>query len=68
MSDLIAELLSTARTSKDELIRENALDLLRKLAEDGLRGAWGAVAAIENAKRGMATIADAIHSKKKEKK
>jgi len=40
-SDLVAELLTTVRTGKTSLVRENALDLLYKLAADGVRGARG---------------------------
>jgi hypothetical protein len=50
MSNLIGELLSTVRTGKNELVRQNALDLLYKLASDGDRGARGAIAAVERAK------------------
>src|SRR5258708_34709054 len=49
-SELIGELLSTVRAGKNELVRQNALDLLYKLAADGDRGARRAIAAIERAK------------------
>jgi hypothetical protein len=50
MSELIGELLSTVRTGKNELVRQNALDLLYKLASDGDRGARRAIAAVERSK------------------
>jgi hypothetical protein len=49
-TDLIAELLATVRAGTNELVRQNALDLLYKLAADGDRGARGAIAAIERSK------------------
>ena len=48
--NLVGELLTIVRTGKTELVRQNALDLLYKLAADGMRGARGAIAAIERAK------------------
>ena len=48
-SDLVGELLTQVRTGKTELARENALNLLYKLAAVGHRGARGAIAAIERA-------------------
>jgi hypothetical protein len=48
--NLVGQLLLTVRTGKNELVRQNALDLLYKLASDGDRGARGAIAAIERAK------------------
>ena len=48
--NLVGELLTMVRTGKSELVRQNALDLLYKLAADGMRGARGAIAAIERAK------------------
>jgi hypothetical protein len=49
-SDLVAELLTTVRTGKTELVRQNAYDLLLKLREDEVRGARGAIEAIERSK------------------
>jgi hypothetical protein len=48
--NLVGELLTQVRTVKTELVRQNAVDLLYKLAGDGVPGARGAVAAIERAK------------------
>jgi hypothetical protein len=50
MSDLIGELLSTVRAGKNELVRQNAYDLLLKLRGDGMPGARGAIEAIERSK------------------
>jgi len=49
-SSLVGELLVTVRTGKNELVRQNAYDLLLKMAADGMRGARGAIAAIERTK------------------
>jgi hypothetical protein len=48
--NLVGELLTIVRTGKTELVRENAYQLLLKLAGDGVRGARGAIAAIERSK------------------
>ena len=48
--DMIADLLTTLRTSTNDAVKQNALDLLYKLAADGLRGAKGAIEAIERSK------------------
>jgi hypothetical protein len=48
--NLVGELLMQCRTGKTELVRENAYQLLVKLAGDGVRCARGAIAAIERAK------------------
>jgi hypothetical protein len=48
--NLVGELLTIVRTGKTELVRQNALDLLYKLAADGMRGARGAIASVERAK------------------
>ncbi len=49
-NNLVRELLTTVRTGKNGLVRENALDLLYKLAADGDRGARGAIRAIERSR------------------
>jgi hypothetical protein len=48
--NLVGELLTLCRTGRTELVRENAYQLLLKLAGDGVCGARGAVAAIKRAK------------------
>lgn len=48
--NLADELLTQARAGRTELARQNALDLLYKLAADGDRRARGAIAAIERSK------------------
>jgi|HubBroStandDraft_6_1064221.scaffolds.fasta_scaffold00431_28 hypothetical protein len=48
--DMIADLLTTLRTSTNVAVRQNAFDLLCKLKEDGVRGAKGALEAIERNK------------------
>jgi hypothetical protein len=49
-NDMVGELLTQCRTGNSELVKENAYQLLLKLAGDGVRGARGAIAAIERAK------------------
>jgi hypothetical protein len=49
-NNLIRELLTLCRTGKTELVRENAFQLLLKLQGDSVRGARGAVEAIERSK------------------
>lgn len=44
---MIEELVGTARRGRNETVRQNALDLLYKLAADGLRAARQAIEAIE---------------------
>ncbi len=44
---MVDELVSTARRGSNETVRQNALDLLYKLAADGLRAARRAIEAIE---------------------
>jgi len=44
---MVEDLLATARTGRNELVRQNALDLLYKLASDGLRAARRAIEVIE---------------------
>jgi len=48
---MVGDLMTTVRTGKNDLVRQNALDLLYKLAADGLRAARRAVEAIERSKR-----------------
>lgn len=48
---MVGELLSTARRGSNETVRQNALDLLRKIAEDGSRAAKRALEGIERSKR-----------------
>jgi hypothetical protein len=45
--DMVADLLCTARTGSNELVRQNAIDLLYKLAADGLRAARQAIDVLE---------------------
>jgi len=40
---MIADLVATAQRGLNDAVRQNALDLLYKLAADGLRAAKGAV-------------------------
>jgi hypothetical protein len=49
--DMIGDLLATVRTGTNELVRQNAYDLLLKLAADGAPGARGAIEAIERTQR-----------------
>jgi len=45
--DIVADLFATVRTGKNELVRQNAIDLLNKLASDGDRAARQAVEILE---------------------
>lgn len=49
--DFIGELLRTVRAGANELVRQNALDLLYKLAGDGVRAAKLAIEAMERTNR-----------------
>ncbi len=51
--DLIVDLLRTARTGRTELVRQNAYDLLLKLALDGDREARQAVEVVERTNKLM---------------
>jgi hypothetical protein len=44
---MVGDLLATVRTGANELVRQNAYDLLLKLASDGLRAARQAIEVIE---------------------
>ncbi len=57
-SKLITDLLTTVHASKSEVLRENAIDLLRKLAADGSR----------KARRAVESLGDVEYFKKKDKK
>ncbi len=45
--DMVGDLLRTVRTGANALVRQNALDLLYKLAGDGVRAARQAIETIE---------------------
>lgn len=44
---MVGDLVATARRGSNETVRQNAIDLLYKLAADGLRAAKRAVETIE---------------------
>ncbi len=45
--DMVGDLIGTVRTGRNELVRQNAIDLLYKLAGDGVRAARRAIEVIE---------------------
>ena len=47
---MVGDLVSTARRGSNETVRQNAVDLLQKLAADGLRAAKRAIEALERSK------------------
>ena len=50
-AQMVGDLVSTARHGSNEAVRQNAIDLLYKLAADGLRAAKRAIETIERIRK-----------------